>query len=308
MPKGHLRVRSYLAAPVISRSGEVLGGLFFGHSAPGMFTEQHESLIAGIAAQAAVAMDNARLFERAQFAQKELSLSNEELRRANEDLETFAYSASHDLQEPLRTVIVTTQFLDRRYADMLPPEAKPLLGTIVSAAQRTESLIRDVLAYATASKQDREQPHLVDSNKAMNLALRDLEVLINDSDAKISRDVLPVVQAHGDRLTQLFLNIVGNALKYRGVEPPRVHVSASRTNGFWQFSITDNGIGIDPEYSDQIFSLFRRLHGQDEYPGSGIGLALCQRIVEQYGGRIWLERSAPGAGSTFCFTLPGPTK
>ncbi|HEX4750099.1 MAG TPA: PAS domain S-box protein [Bryobacteraceae bacterium] len=308
MPEGHLPVRSYLAAPVTSRSGEVLGGLFFGHSAPGIFTEQDESLISGIAAQAAIAMDNALLFEKTQFAQKQLSRSNEELRRANQDLETFAYSASHDLQEPLRTVIVTTQFLHRRYADKLPSEAKPLLSTIVSAAQRTESLIRDVLAYAMASKQDREVPQLIDSNKALNLALRDLEVLITESSAKVSRDVLPSVRAHPNRLAQLFANIIGNALKYHGPEPPRVHVSAYQTDGFWQFSITDNGIGIEPTYAGQIFSLFKRLHSQEEYPGSGIGLALCVRIVEQYGGRIWLERSAPGEGSTFCFTLPAVPK
>ena len=152
MPKGHLPVRSYLAAPVVSRSGEVLGGLFFGHSTPGKFTEQHEAILTGVAAQAAIAMDNARLFEQAQWIQNELRRSNEELRRANQDLETFAYSASHDLQEPLRTVALSAQLLERHSGERLDAHAQEFLGAMVHGADRMKTLIRDVLTYATATK------------------------------------------------------------------------------------------------------------------------------------------------------------
>jgi PAS domain S-box-containing protein len=307
MPKGHLPVRSYLAAPVTSRSGEVLGGLFFGHSLPGVFNEQHESILGGIAAQAAIAMDNARLFEQAQWAQKELKRSNEELRRANQDLETFAYSASHDLQEPLRTIVITAQFLERRHKSQLTAEAGQLLATVITAAQRMENLIRDVLAYATATKYVDSTPLAVDANQVVKSVVQGLAMLIRDSGATITRDTLPVVSVHENRLAQIFQNLISNALKYRSNEPPQVAISAVERDGWWVFSVKDNGIGIDQQFAQQIFGLFKRLHRQDEYPGSGIGLAVCQRIVEQYGGRIWLDESVPGEGSTFCFTLPvGP--
>ncbi|MBV8895628.1 MAG: PAS domain S-box protein [Acidobacteriaceae bacterium] len=304
MPEGHLPVRSYLAAPVISRSGQVLGGLFFGHSDAGMFSEQHESILAGLAAQSAVAMDNARLFEQAQWAQKELKRSNEELRHANQDLETFAYSASHDLQEPLRTIVITAQFLERRYKSQLTGDAVQLLGTVIGAAQRMESMIRDVLTYATATKHVESPVPATDSNVTLGSVLQSLATLISDSGATVTYDNLPIVAVHENSLAQIFQNLIGNALKYRGSNPPTVHVSAVERAGWWVFSVSDNGIGIDPAFAEQIFGLFKRLHRQEEYAGSGIGLAVCQRIVEQYGGRIWLEKSAEGQGATFCFTLP----
>lgn len=289
---------------MISRSGEVLGGLFFGHSVPGRFDEQHESILAGLAGQAAIAMDNARLFEQAQWAQKELKRSNEELRRANQDLETFAYSASHDLQEPLRTIVITAQFLERRYKTQLTADAGQLLSTVIAAAQRMQSLIRDVLAYATAAKYVDGQPFAIDTNVTLCSVVQNLDSLIVESGAAITHDNLPAIAVHENRLAQIFQNLIGNALKYRGNEPPRVHVSAVQREGWWVFSVSDNGIGIDAKFADQIFGLFKRLHTQDEYPGSGIGLSVCQRIVEQYGGRIWLERTASQHGSTFCFTFP----
>jgi PAS domain S-box-containing protein len=304
MPKGHLPVRSYLAAPVVSRSGEVLGGLFFGHSTPGMFTEQHENLLIGIGAQASIAMDNARLFEQAQSAQGKLTRSNEELRRANQDLETFAYSASHDLQEPLRTLGMTTQFLAKRYREHLPPAALPLLDTMVNSAQRMESLIRDVLAYATAGKQEQGPTHDVDANAVLTSVLKDLAAVIAGAKAEVTSTQLPGVRVHQNRLAQLFQNLISNGLKYCSEETPRVRISGTAENGWATFCVSDNGIGIDPMFANQIFGLFKRLHSQEQYPGSGIGLALCRRIVEQYGGRIWLESSNPGQGCTFCFTLP----
>ena len=298
-----LPVRSYLAVPVTSRSGEVLGGLFFGHSAPGKFTEMHGRLITGIAAQAAIAMDNARLFEQAQWVQNELKRSNEELRRANRDLETFAYSASHDLQEPLRNMAINTQLL-QRYSRNPDDDQKQFLDGILEGARRMETLIQDLLAYARAIKSGEGPPQPVATTGVLHQVLENMKNRMQESGAVVTASDLPVISAHEVHLSQLFQNVIGNALKYRSKEEPRVHVSATQQDGFWVFSVRDNGIGIDPKYAEQIFGLFKRLHSREQYPGSGVGLAICQRIVEQYGGRIWLEHSQPGAGSTFCFSLP----
>ncbi len=304
LPEGHPPVRSYLAVPVVARSGEVLGGLFFGHSVPGKFTEMHETMIAGVAAQAAIAMDNARLFEQAQWVQAELKRSNEELRRANRDLEVFAYSASHDLQEPLRTIAISAQLFQKRLERRLQADDREFLATILTAARRMKVLIEDLLAYAQATKYEEGAVPRVDSGRVLADVLAALRGPIEEAKARITTGHLPAVSIHESRLAQLFQNLVSNALKYRGKEVPRVHVAAAERDGWWVFSVVDNGIGIEPQYADRIFGLFKRLHGRDEYPGSGIGLAICQRVVEQYGGRIWLERSTPGKGSTFCFALP----
>ena len=304
MPAGHLPVRSYLAAPVVSRSKEVLGGLFFGHSEPGKFTENHEVMVAGIASQAAIAMDNARLFEQAEWAQTELKRSNQELRRANEDLETFAYSASHDLQEPLRTIAISAQLLERKWVKQLQRDDAGFLANILAAANRMTTLTQDLLEYMKVTKSAEGAPPDVDSANALAIALNSLKGQIAEAGCVVKADPLPVVSLHESRLAQVFQNLISNAIKYRRDEPPRVHISAGRQEGWWVFSIVDNGIGIELEYADQIFGLFKRLHGRDRFPGSGIGLAICQRIVEHYGGRIWLEKSVPGGGSTFCFSVP----
>jgi PAS domain S-box-containing protein len=303
MPKGHLPVRSYLAASVVSR-GEVLGGLFFGHSTPGKFTEKHEALIRGVAAQAGIAMANARLFEQAQWVQNELKRSNEELRRANQDLETFAYSASHDLNEPLRTIAISAQLLERTCRDRLEGEEAKFLAVILQGARRMESLIEDLLAYTTATKYEDGPPPDADSSRVLAAVLENLKLPLEQAGAVVTHTALPVVAMHESRLAQVFQNLIGNALKYRGPEAPRVHISASQREGWWVLSVADNGIGIDPKFADSIFGLFKRLHTRDEYPGSGIGLAICQRIVERYGGRMWLDKSVPGEGSTFCFSVP----
>jgi PAS domain S-box-containing protein len=187
MPKGHLPVRSYLAAPVVARSGEVLGGLFFGHSATGRFTAQHEVMLAGIAAQAAIAMDNARLFEKAQWAQNELQRSNEDLRRANQDLEMFAYSASHDLQEPLRNIAISAQLLDRICGDQLDSEGKSFVSDILQGARRMDSLVQDLLAYTTATKHAEGPPPIVDSDAVLWSVLEGLKESIEQAAATMSR-------------------------------------------------------------------------------------------------------------------------
>jgi PAS domain S-box-containing protein len=301
-------VRSYLAVPVISRSGEVLGGLVFGHSEPAKFTETREAIVAGIAAQTAIAMDNAHLFEQAQWVQAELKRSNEELRRANQDLEVFAYSASHDLQEPLRTISLAAQIMERNRRQGGPSDDAPFLQNILTASNRLVVLIQDLLAYAKATKYEEGFIPSVDSNRVLASVLENLRGTMEEAGATVTATELPIVAIHESRLAQLFQNLIGNAIKYRGTEVPRVHIAADVRDGWCTFSVEDNGIGIDLKYADRIFALFKRLHGRDEYPGSGIGLAICQRVVEQYGGRIWLEQSTPGRGSTFCFSLPSRTR
>jgi light-regulated signal transduction histidine kinase (bacteriophytochrome) len=304
MPKGHLPVRSYLAVSVIARSGEVLGGLFFGHSVPGKFKATHEAILTGIAAQAAFAMDNARLFEQAQWVQTELKRSNEELRRVNRDLEVFAYSASHDLKEPLRTIAISAQLIERGWGAGLSGDDARFLNNILTAVRRMDTLIEDLLAYTRATKYEEGALPNVDAGHVLADVVESLRGICQEADATITAGELPTVAIHESRLAQLFQNLISNAIKYRGEEVPRVRITAEERNGWWVFSVTDNGIGIERQFAEQIFGLFKRLHGRDEYPGSGIGLAICQRVVEQYGGRIWLEDSAPGRGSTFCFSLP----
>jgi PAS domain S-box-containing protein len=308
VPRQHLPVRSYLAVRVIARSGELLGGLFFYHSLPGKFTETHEQIMAGVAAQAAIAMDNARLFEQARWTQAELKRSNEELRRANKDLEVFAYSASHDLKDPLRTIAISAQLIERGWGQQLQGEDLTFLSNILTAANRMSALIQDLLLYTRATKFEEGPPPCVHSGQVLAEVVESLRGPIEEAGATVIAGELPLVAMHQGRLAQLFQNLVSNAIKYRGTEAPRVHISAEERDGWCLFSVADNGIGIAPEFAEQIFGLFKRLHHQDEYPGSGIGLAICQRIVEQYGGRIWLEQSALGRGSTFCFAIPWPAQ
>jgi signal transduction histidine kinase len=297
-------LRSYLAAPVVSRSGELLGGLFFGHSAPGRFTERHEALIGGVAGQAGVAIDNARLFEQARWVQNELKRANEDLRRANRDLETFSYSASHDLQEPLRNVALGAQLLQLNAGNKLDPEQTQFLDSILQGARRMEALVQALLTYTQAIRHADGPVPSVSAEKVLAEVVESLKYRIEECGAKVTAAPLPVLTIHEVHLTQLFQNLISNALKYRQPEAPSIHFSAIQEDGWTVLSVADNGIGLELKYADQIFSLFKRLHSRDDYPGSGIGLAICQRIVEQYGGRIWLEKSAPGAGSTFCISIP----
>ncbi len=226
-----------------------------------------------------------------------------ELSRANQDLEQFAWSASHDLQEPLRNVKIFSELLSRRHAAKLDGEAHDFLRNVTDSASRMEGLVRDLLAY-TQTNTAGVPPQAVESGRILRAALANLDSAISETNASIENDPLPAVPAHAAQLQQLFQNLIGNAIKYHrpGVAPV-IKVSAIRQNGDWRFAIADNGIGIEPRYRDRIFGLFKRLHAQNEYPGTGIGLALCLRIVERHHGRIWVE-SQPGKGSTFYFTLP----
>jgi PAS domain S-box-containing protein len=227
----------------------------------------------------------------------------DELVRANQDLEQFAYSASHDLQEPLRTIKIYGELLHRRHVDKLDGQALEFLEYLHSGATRMEFLVRDLLAYTQAGRLDAPAGQ-TDANEAFTATIEDLDGAISQSGATVTCDRLPAVRVHGTHLKQLFQNLIGNAIKYRSKErAPVVHVTAEARNDSCIFSVRDNGIGISPEYREQIFGLFKRLHSGDEYSGTGIGLAICQRIVERYHGRIWVE-SEPGNGSTFRFALP----
>lgn len=232
-----------------------------------------------------------------------LRRSNDELRRANADLEQFAYSASHDLQEPLRQVAIYSEILKKKYAEKLDGKASLYLGYCIDGAHRMELLIRDLLAYSQVTRTVDAQPESVDTNEVIDAVRKNLAAAIRETGAEIVSFGLPVVRANRVPLTHVFQNLISNALKYRGAETPQVKIWAERQEEGWLFSVQDNGIGIAGQYHDQIFGLFKRLHDRNEYPGTGIGLAICQKVLERYGGRIWVE-SEEGRGSTFRFILP----
>ncbi|HEY3839301.1 MAG TPA: PAS domain S-box protein [Bryobacteraceae bacterium] len=229
--------------------------------------------------------------------------TEEELRRANHDLEQFAYSASHDLQEPLRSVKIYSELLSMQYRDKLEGDGLSYLEFLTAGATRMEMLVHDLLTYTRASMMEKPAGH-VDAAECLHSALANLSGMIVRSGAEVTVEALPSVPVHATHLQQIFQNLVGNAIKYRrtGVSV-HVRIAAQRKEERWLFSVSDNGIGIAPEYQERIFGLFKRLHTSDEYSGTGIGLALCSRIVEHYHGRIWVE-SEPGTGSTFFFNLP----
>ena len=253
-------------------------------------------------AEDAVRELNLTLEQRVAERTQELLRSNEALRQSNDDLNQFAYAASHDLQEPLRMVALYSQMLQRRYGDKLQADADEYISYIVGGARRMEQLLRDLLSYSQTGSSGEGPIHPVDVAGALRKVMLNLQASIDQNRASVTCDSLPVVHAHEIRIVQLLQNLVGNAIKYRSTEPPKIHVRAEHREADWMFSVEDNGIGIDGEYATEVFRIFRRLHGQ-AYPGTGIGLAICQRIVEGYGGRIWVE-SAPGQGSRFCFTFP----
>ena len=232
----------------------------------------------------------------------ELARLNEQLSRSNAELAQFAYVASHDLQEPLRMVSSYTQLLSRRYKGRLDADADEFIAYAVDGANRMQTLINDLLAYSRVGTRGKEF-EATDCMAAIELALVNLRAAIEESSAVVTHGPLPTVMADRIQIGQLLQNLIGNAVKYHGAEPPRVHVSAEQKGNDWVFAVRDNGIGIDPQYAERIFVVFQRLHTREEYPGTGIGLAICKKIVERHGGRIWVESQA-GTGATFYFTIP----
>jgi len=237
-----------------------------------------------------------------QYAEYALLKSNQELARSNTELEQFAYVASHDLQAPLATIASYAQLLEKRYKDQLDSQASKFIGNIVHGCTRMQTLIDDLLEYSRVGRSQRPF-ELVDCNHAIQQTIANLQGAIRDTEAVVTYNNLPAVMGDISQLVQLFQNLIGNAIKYRHDAPPTVHITACKQEGNWLFSISDNGIGIAPQHQERIFQIFQRLHTQREYSGTGIGLAICQKIVERHGGSIWVE-SEPGQGSTFHFTLP----
>lgn len=237
-----------------------------------------------------------------QRVEEELRQANEALLKSNQDLQHFAHVAAHDLQTPLRSISVFTQLLQRNFQGQLGDEAEQWMGLVTDGTVRMQALIDDLLAYSRLDSQARPfKP--VDCGQLFEEALANLTSRIQDTGAEITCSELPTVWADRVQFAQVLQNLIENGIKYNAAKPPKVRVGAEERDGNWVFSVADNGIGIDPKYHQRVFEIFRRLHTHQEYPGTGIGLTICHRIVERHGGRIWVE-SREGMGSTFYFTLP----
>jgi PAS domain S-box-containing protein len=236
-----------------------------------------------------------------------LARQAEELARSNAELEQFAYVASHDLQEPLRMVGSFTQLLAKRYRDKLGPDADDFIGYVVDGAVRMQQMVNDLLTYSRVGRRNIGVA-ATDCSSVLAAACANLRQAIEESGAAVTADPLPTVAAEQSQLLQVFQNLIGNAIKFRkNDEPPRVHVGVRRQGNDWIFCVRDNGIGIESQYAGRIFLIFQRLHSRKEFPGTGIGLAICKKAIERHGGRIWVE-SELGRGAAFYFTIPIPAE
>ncbi len=287
----------------------ILGALLFSSVKHGIFAmESGISLFAfaNIVLFTTVIWWNAKLLfwaeEERLKAMEKLKQTTRDLERSNMELQQFAYVASHDLTEPLRMVVSYLELLTSRAREKLDEEDREFIGYAVDGARRMQTLIQDLLAYARVDTRGRPlEP--TDCEWVLESVLANLKLAIHESNTVIEHDPLPTVQGDVIQLTQVFQNLIGNAIKFRGKENPRVHVGARREEAQWIFHVKDNGIGIDPKNFERIFVLFQRLHTRQQYPGTGMGLAICKKIIERHGGRIWVE-SKPGEGTTFFFTIP----
>lgn len=246
--------------------------------------------------------DRRRVEQQLRQTAEALEHQTAELLRSNAELQQFAYVASHDLQEPLRMVASYTQLLARRYQGKLDQDADEFIAYAVDGAKRMQALINDLLIYSRVGTQRREFER-TDLGEVVDHVIADLALAIEEAHATVTRGDLPTVLADSVQMGQLFQNLISNAIKFRGSADPDVRITAERDGDQWRLAVRDNGIGIAPEFSDRIFGIFQRLHTRTEYPGTGIGLAICKKIVERHGGQIWVE-SQPGEGATFYFTLP----
>jgi light-regulated signal transduction histidine kinase (bacteriophytochrome) len=274
---------------------KTIGFLTIANKESELYTQEMAELASIFSQQAALAIDNAQLFG-------EIQRWAQELTRSNAELEHFAYIASHDLQEPLRMITSYMQLLERRYSGKLDDDASEFIGYAVDGATRMQGLINGLLAYSRVARQG-EKFKTTDCNAVVESALENLQVSIEESGTEIERGEMPIVMGDETQLVQLFQNLIGNAIKFTDNHKPKIAIHAEQRDGDWLFSVKDNGIGISSENIDRIFMVFQRLHSRKEYPGTGIGLAVCKKIVERHQGQIWVE-SEPGEGSTFYFTLP----
>jgi signal transduction histidine kinase len=240
--------------------------------------------------------------EELQRTKKELEQKSQDLARSNLELEQFAYAASHDLKEPLLAITIDLKLLRKRYESKLDSEANRFIADTIDEANQMQTLINDMLSYSRVGISGKPFVR-TDCDAVLKRSLNNLRIPLEQSGAVVTRDDLPEVMADPIQLSQLLQNLINNAMKFHGGEKPRIHISAERKGKEWVFSVSDNGIGIPAEYHEKVFEMFQRLHDKKGYPGSGIGLATCKKIVERHGGRVWVE-SEPGKGSTFYFTIP----
>ncbi|MFM2311475.1 MAG: hypothetical protein RLZZ04_751 [Cyanobacteriota bacterium] len=323
------QVRANLVVPILlsldqsnaASSTPALWGLLIAHECdrPREWQETEIDFLRQLATHVAIAIQQSMLFEQLQqsrldleqrvsdrtaeleTANRQLQQLNQELIRSNHDLQQFAYIASHDLREPLRMVTSFTQLLAKRYSGQLDAEADQIINFAVDGAERMEVLIDGLLSYCRLGSQA-ETFRSVNCEAILDQVLANLQLAIAETNSQISRISLPTVIGDASQLTQLFQNLIANGIKYRGEANPMIEIGATEQGLEWLFWVKDNGIGIDPQYGDRIFQIFQRLHTRQEYPGTGIGLAICHKIVEYHDGRIWVE-STPQQGATFYFTL-----
>ncbi|WP_164932035.1 ATP-binding protein [Janthinobacterium sp. 17J80-10] len=294
-----------VAQAVIDRKDYSLRAAKYSNDEIGSLTDAFNQMLAHIQERDArlIAFNESLQKEIEERKQTQLALKHnmQELARSNAELEQFAYVSSHDLQEPLRMVASYTQLLEKRYSDKFDEKGLLFMHYIVDGAKRMQQLIDDLLMFSRVGTRGKElQPIAIES--VLRTALLNLRPAIQESGAKISHDPFPVVMGDATQLTQVFQNLLSNAIKFCGKNIPLVHIGVTKKDNYWQFAIEDNGIGIEPEHFDRIFVIFQRLHGRTDYPGSGIGLAICKKIVDRHGGHIWVE-SHPAQGATFYFTL-----
>ena len=302
LPQYQSGLRSFISVPLIYKDATI-GVLHFSSNKPNAYSDYEVGIADLIAAQIAGAIENSHLHAETLEADRALQRQAQELARSNSELEQFAYVASHDLQEPLRVIAGYVNLLEDRYADKLDQDAREFIGFATDATHRMRALIDALLQYSRVGTHGNPFEKM-DCNRALSEALSDLEVSIGEADAKISADNLPEIVGDQIQITHLFENLISNAVKFKKDDcQPVIHVSSERDEDYWRISVSDNGTGIRPRYQERIFGMFKRAHKRSKYPGTGIGLALCQKIVERHGGRIWVE-SEVNEGSTFRFTIP----
>ncbi|MGE5399155.1 MAG: CHASE domain-containing protein [Ignavibacteriales bacterium] len=306
---GQFELYSIMIVPLWVGS-QVIGTISVFRISPGRpYTHNDKTFLEELSDRIAIAITNSRLhqeklheIEERTFTEDKLKKTLDELARSNKELENFAYVASHDLQEPLRMISSYTQLIAKRYKDQLDEKADQYIEFTVEGAKRMQQLIHDLLQYSRVATKGKEFA-LVNCNVIVKDVLTNLQISIKKNNAVIAYNHLPKVMADDTQLMQLFQNLISNAIKFRSQKPPEIHIDAVEKENDWLFSVSDNGIGIDPQFNERIFVIFQRLHEREEYPGTGIGLAVCKKIVERHGGRIWIKSSV-GEGSTFYFTLP----